>query len=302
MSVARSKASDIEIFTRDPASRMSLGERAALDGVLAQLRPSLSIAIGTLESGSLKPVLAYSEKVHSFGSAGSNGAISETNLLVHTGDSRDLPTELERIADEGLNVDFVLVDGYPLFERVRQGIEDLLNSRALSQAVIVIHDVNNELVRASLDSVHWAAWPKVAHVDLDFVPGYMFREERLRYELWGGLGLVIVDSTRLAYTAEPAMQDRYYSAASLFAEVRDRVVERESASELDKGGESQEAAASQEERLLSYILELEGEILRITSVSAHHEKLWREMMKSVSWSITRPLRWLASLARRLVSK
>jgi hypothetical protein len=295
---------DLEIFTHDPAWRMPLGERAALEGVLVQLKPSLSVLVGVAEGGSLEQIVAHSEKVHSVDSIEPKGAVGAANrLAIHTGDSLTLlSAELKRMADEGLSVDFILLNGDRSTEGVRQDVEDLLNSGAVTQTVILIHDVNNETVRAGLNMVHYTAWPKVAHVDLDFIPGYMSREERLRHELWGGLGLVIVDSTRLAYTAGPVMQDRYYSAASLLADARDQVVERESASESDENDEHEEAAVSQEDRLLRYIGELESEILRITSVSAHHEKLWRDMMASVSWSMTRPLRWLISLARKLARK
>ena len=44
---------------------MSFGERAALEGVLAQLRPRLALEIGSAEGGSLARIAAYACEVHS---------------------------------------------------------------------------------------------------------------------------------------------------------------------------------------------------------------------------------------------
>src|SRR5690348_6240653 len=52
-------------LTHDAGWQMSFGERAALEGVLAQLRPRLAVEIGTAEGGSLERIAAYSEEVHS---------------------------------------------------------------------------------------------------------------------------------------------------------------------------------------------------------------------------------------------
>jgi Methyltransferase domain len=301
MSIARLKGVAGDTSTPDSARRMSFGELAALEGVLAQLEPALSIEIGAER---LAQIAARSGEVHSFGLVAPElPAILDEKVTLHEGDVHELLTEeLKRFADAERTVDFVLVDGSESSERVRQDIEDLLNSPALGSATILIHNTTNETVRAGLDAVHYAAWPKVALVDLDAVPGYLFREGDFRHELWGGLGLIVVDSTRLAYTAGPLIRDQHYPAASLFVEARDRVLERESPDASDKSDGHQESDVSQEDRLLEHIGELEGEILRITSVSVHHEKLWHEMMASVSWRITFPLRWLMSLARRLTGK
>ena len=46
--------------------QMTFGERAAIEGMLAQLRPRVAIEIGTAEGGSLERIAYYSERVHSF--------------------------------------------------------------------------------------------------------------------------------------------------------------------------------------------------------------------------------------------
>jgi Methyltransferase domain len=208
---------------RDATWQMSLGERAALEGLLSQLQPQLAVEIGTAEGGSLARIAAHSAEVHSFDLVEPQPAAHELpNVTFHTGDShRLLPELLARLADAERNVDFVLVDGDHSAEGVRQDIEDLLDSPALGQTIIVAHDTMNETVRAGLESVSYESHPKVAHVDLDFVAGYMFREPALLHELWGGLGLVIVDSSRDARFSEPVRQRKYYEAFELVRGARD---------------------------------------------------------------------------------
>src|SRR4051812_27377118 len=53
----------LEIYTRADW-QMSPGERAAFEGVLAQLQPRLAIEIGTAEGGSLERIAANSADVH----------------------------------------------------------------------------------------------------------------------------------------------------------------------------------------------------------------------------------------------
>jgi hypothetical protein len=52
-------------LTREGDSQISFGERAALEGVLAQIRPRVAIEIGTAEGGSLRRIARYSRLVHS---------------------------------------------------------------------------------------------------------------------------------------------------------------------------------------------------------------------------------------------
>ena len=46
--------------------QMEPGERAALEGLLCEVRPNLSIEIGTAEGASLRLLAKYSGHVHSF--------------------------------------------------------------------------------------------------------------------------------------------------------------------------------------------------------------------------------------------
>jgi hypothetical protein len=171
--------------------QMALGERAAIAGVLAELRPLLSVEIGTAEGGSLRTIAAYSDQVHTFDFA---PAVTDppANAVLHAGDSRVLlPDVLREFASAGRTVDFVLVDGDHSSEGVRRDVLNLLGSPALGPTVIVLHDTANAEVRAGLSGIDFTSFPLVRLVDFAFVdlqqPSAVLREE------WGGLGLIVVD-------------------------------------------------------------------------------------------------------------
>ena len=216
----------IEIF-EDTVWQMSLGERAAVEGLLCQLEPSLAIEIGSMEGACLRRIAAHAEEVHSF-DVSPPTLEQPDNVTVHTGDSHELlPRFLASLSEQRRNVDFAIVDGDHTPAGVRQDIEDLLDSPALADTVILIHDTANEGVRRGVDAVRFAAWPKVSHVELDWIPGQLFAEPALRNELWYGLGLVVVDAARLAYQNGSVYERRYQPAGPLLAEIRELVQARE---------------------------------------------------------------------------
>jgi Methyltransferase domain len=259
---------------QDAEWQMSFGERAALEGLLSQLKPRLSIEIGTAEGGSLARICAHSEEVHSFDLVEPDEKARELpGVELHTGDGHVLlPAFLAQLAQEKRNVDFVLVDGDHSTEGVRRDMEDLLDSPAIGRTVIVAHDTANEVVRAGLDAVVYEAYPKVAYVELDFVAGYVFDEESLRNEMWGGLGLVVIEASRPAYFGNAVRQERYVPAFELLREARDRRL-----------------APGEDAEPLRRELEL--------------TRGWLDdVQNSVSWRLTAPLRRLKRTAgRRAVS-
>jgi hypothetical protein len=325
-----------EIF-EDAAWQMSLGERVAVEGVLTQLPSALAIEIGSAEGACLCRIAAHAEEVHSFDLVVPSLSIP-TNVTLHTGDSHELlPRFLATLAEQGRNVDFVMVDGDHSPEGVRQDIEDLLNSTALARSIILIHDTANELVRRGVDAVRFEAWPKVAHVELDWIPGQLFAEPALRNELWYGLGLVIVDTTRLAYLNGPVYEARYHPAAALLAQARDLVLTRErvppGAGSVDGDPRAAEARLaileaelgarlSIRERVTALEAELQAARRRLPALEtelqqARHreaeleaqlvtlryrqegaQRALENVTGSASWRMTEPLRSVKRLARR----
>jgi Methyltransferase domain len=181
------------LFT-SPTWQMAPGERAALAGIVSALQPGLAIEIGTADGDSLDVIAAHSREVHAFDLERRAGVTDERfpNVTFHICDSHALlPRLLDELAGAGKNVDFALVDGDHSARGVRADVEDLLNARSVGRTVIAIHDTLNERVRGGLEAVDFAAFERVAHVDLDFVPGQVLRK-REGDEPWCGLGIVLV--------------------------------------------------------------------------------------------------------------
>jgi hypothetical protein len=104
-----------------------------------------------------------------------------------------------------------------------------MDSPAIGRTIILAHDTMNDQVRAGLEAIDYRAIPKVAYVDLDFVPGIVFRQPSLRHQLWGGLGLIVVDA---GAAGDTVTQDTYYETYPLIREMRDRLVEREASARI----------------------------------------------------------------------
>ena len=293
----------LEIF-ENQIWQMSLGERAAVEGVLAQLQPSVAIEVGSAEGAGLRRIAAHAGEVHSFDLAPPSLPVPD-NVTLHTGDSHQLmPQLLGEFAQQDRNVDFALVDGDHSPDGVRRDIEDLLNSPALARTVILIHDTANERVRQGVDAVRFGAWPKVAHVDLDWLPGRLFAAPQLRNELWYGIGLVLVDSARPAYLTGSVYEQRYHPVGPLLADMRDLVVTRERA---PAGLDERDDPARLRKRLLGLMVELSAGRMREAELQAQlravaerleeaerrrvrAERTLENVMSSASWKMTEPLR------------
>lgn len=194
---------------------MSPGERAALQGILAELSPRIAIEIGVAQGGSLRRISARTGHVHAFDLvAAPSGIAALDNVTFHIGDSHELLAEqLGRFTEQDVNVDFVLIDGDHSALGVRRDVEDLLGSPAVSRTLILVHDTANPEVRAGLDAIAFTDWPTLTWVDLDWVPGFVFREGPSRGEAWGGLGILVVDADQggpveVASYAYPATEVR----------------------------------------------------------------------------------------------
>ena len=204
---------------------MTLGERAALQGILASLQPRLSIEIGTAQGGSLSRVAAASEEVHSFDLQHDSDRDWPANVTLHSGDSHKLlPDFLSELADEGRNVEFVLVDGDHTADGVQRDVEDLLASPAIRRTVIVLHDTLNDDVRRGITAAGAEGRPEVALHDLDFVGGHLSIAGEYENHLWGGLGLILVDREGGAFKAGAAVDPTFEDAFTVFNDFRDRRV------------------------------------------------------------------------------
>jgi len=212
--------------------QMHYGERFALEGLLATLRPRLSIEIGRAEGGSLRRIATHSGQVHSFDLVPESDELRRDvgNAVFHTGDSSlQVPETLAELAAAGEQVDFALVDGDHSAEGVARDARALLDSDACRTTTIVFHDAANDDVRAGLESVGFETHPKVGLAMLDFVPGFLVEKGVYAMHIWNGLGLVVLDPDR---TEPPITEPWRFDAAALQRRVRDVIrAEAEGAAE-----------------------------------------------------------------------
>ena len=182
--------------------QMQQGERFALDGLLAALRPRLAIEVGTYEGGSLRRIAAHAEHVHAFDLDPKVAQLADEfdNVTFHIGDSAELlPQVLADLGRDGRHVDFALVDAAHTRDAVRGDGAALLDADACRQTVIVFHDSANAEVRAGLEDLDLPAHPKVALALLDCVPGYLVQahhDASLVGQAFNGLALVVLDADR----------------------------------------------------------------------------------------------------------
>jgi hypothetical protein len=170
---------------------MAYGEQAAFEGLLARLKPTVSVEIGTYMGGSLACLARHSDHVHTFDLV-SHVDERLPNVTYHLGDSAVLvPRVLQDLAANGSNVDFVLVDGDHAPKGVERDVLNLLTSPALRRTVILLHDVHNEGVRLGIKRALRMKHQDVKFVDLSWVPSA--RNGQPLGELWGGLGMIVVD-------------------------------------------------------------------------------------------------------------
>jgi hypothetical protein len=198
-------------LTRERRSQMSFGERAAVEGVLAQLRPRLAVEIGTAEGGSLERIARYTEEVYSIDISHQELAVRVgEHVHLNTGPSAELlPGLLADFSAAGRSVDFALVDGDHSFEGVIGDLCALLDSPCTARSVILVHDSMNEEIRAGLEQAGIEEYDKVVYFEPDFVPGYVYKTGSARGMVWGGLALIICDSHRSAAYSNSVRQQRY---------------------------------------------------------------------------------------------
>jgi hypothetical protein len=181
----------VELIT-DHRPTMTLAERAALEGLVARLRPELAVEIGTFTGASLERIARWSGEVHSF-DVDPRVERPPPNVVFHRGDSkRLLPQVLARFEAEGRNVGFALVDGEHTPEGVRADVEQLLQSDAVRDTAILFHDTMNEAVREGIGAIDFRRYPKVVYTDLDFLE--VTNDKPPLAEYWSGLGLLLVDA------------------------------------------------------------------------------------------------------------
>jgi len=284
---------------RDPADRgarilesdvwqMALGERAAFEGLVSALKPTLAVEIGIGQGGTLECLAAHSVEVHAF-DLDVSGVDRREAVTLHEGPSEALlGPVLEGFEAQGKNVDFVLIDGDHSADGVRRDVETVLSSAAVQRTVVLMHDSMNEHVRAGIEAARPDAYPKVTYFDMDFVPGRLIRRGEWSNGLWGGFALAIADAHALRYMNGDVRETQYEEPHSALREWRDRIVDRQRATRGSVDGRPLERMTRP--MLDAECIRLRDEVRALQERLAQSEREREVFRTSRSWRMTRPLR------------
>ncbi|MEZ5391416.1 MAG: CmcI family methyltransferase [Bryobacterales bacterium] len=173
--------------------QMTDSERLALTGLLARVRPALTVEIGSYWGGSLSLISQFSRSVISvdIDPATPERCGRRPNVSYLIGPStRVAPELLAKLSRAGLPVELILIDADHSEEGVRRDICSVLTYRPVRPMIVVLHDSFNPACRQGMLTAPWASSPYCHFVDLDFVPGRIIQDGGpVDGEMWGGLAI-----------------------------------------------------------------------------------------------------------------
>jgi hypothetical protein len=144
----------------------------------------------------------------------------------------------------------------------------ILDQPHVRRAWLLLLGTGDAGARAELEAIPWRSWPRVRHVDLEYVPPRLVEDGPGFHRLERGLGLVVLDADEAKWT-EPGT--RFVPIARLLPDLRSpSVPARIAADELAQERERRERA----------------------------DAVIRDLTSSASWRITAPLR----AAKRAVAR
>ncbi len=165
-------------FNTDPGFwNMMPVEQMALIYFLQNLKPKVSIEIGTQFGGSLQVLSHFSSKVYALDIDPEvplrlKGKYSNVEYLV--GDSfQTLPVLLENLQKENAEIGFILLDGNCSTEAVKKDIASILKIKPIGPLYILIHNSFYPPCRIGICSVNWSSCPYAHALELDYIMGGM---------------------------------------------------------------------------------------------------------------------------------
>lgn len=179
--------------------QMSTADRCALQIVLQQLRPALSLEVGTYRGGSLQALAEHSTRVISIDinpRIPNDLAELFQNVSFRTGNSSDcLPKLVDELNVNQEPVSFVLIDGDHTASGVNRDITAALSLNIHNPLVILIHDSFNPDCREGMKNVAWSENCHVHCVELDFTVGNFHADSHdtaSARSMWGGFACAIL--------------------------------------------------------------------------------------------------------------
>jgi len=182
-----------DIFELPLYWEMVNAEKIALLNILKDIKPCISIEIGTRKGGSLQLIAALSEEVYCLDIDPAIEELGNTFSNTHfvIGDSKEtLPILLRQLADDGKQADFILIDGDHSMEGVKADIDNILKINISRPLTVLMHDSFNPDCRQGMLDADYTKNPFVDTVDIDFIQGIYSPSESTRAEMWGGFGMI----------------------------------------------------------------------------------------------------------------
>ncbi len=166
--------------------QMSSSERLTVIALLDQIRPQLSLEIGTYRGGSLQVLSHFSQRVLSVDvrpEVPIELAGRFSNVAFHTGNSSEvLPQVVSELNRNRITPGFILIDGTHSTEGVRTDINSVLGLKPTKEVVVLLHDSFNPGCRQVMRDAARHECPYVHEVELDFVPGNLSPQKRTVHE------------------------------------------------------------------------------------------------------------------------
>ncbi|MCW3090868.1 MAG: hypothetical protein JWP81_1937 [Ferruginibacter sp.] len=188
-------------------------EKIALLNLLNEVKPHISIEIGTKKGGSLQLISKLSKQVYSLDIDPSvlelRALFPAVNFIV--GDSKKtLPALLTKLLQDGEQPDFILIDGDHSMEGVKSDIENILTQNISKPLAVIMHDSFNPECRLGMLSADYSRNRNVTSVEIDFVQGIYSPTELAKGEMWGGFG-------RILFNAEVQRQEPLVKQSSQYS-------------------------------------------------------------------------------------
>ncbi len=179
--------------------QMHDSERLALTALLARIRPTCVIELGTYFGGSLSLLSEYAQLVYSIDIDPDVpkriGPLPNVTYLTGRSDQL-LPVLLEELDASSTAVNLVLIDAEHSAEGVRRDISLVLEHVPREPMFVLVHDSFNPNCRNGMLQAPWQDSPYCQFVDIDFVPGRLIEHPGAGHgELWGGLAMAFISPT-----------------------------------------------------------------------------------------------------------
>lgn len=172
-------------------------ERAIFHYLLNEIKPKISLEIGSRSGGSIQFLCSISEKVycidcdHEIEQRLTDKGLK--NIEFHIGDSKEI---LKNFLSLHELPTFIHIDGDHTEKGAFQDLDTVLSITPQKTTYVLMHDTFNPEVRKGINNVDFNSKEHLSFADLDFAPGILHKRKVVKGQIWGGFSLFILDPTK----------------------------------------------------------------------------------------------------------